>query len=113
MSVILPNDLLAVQFPKTCVVVGARRHKIRRVCTKGAVPDPALVAGQRRLERVRLRLLVGRGFNVLDFPDLGRVICATGRQLLDVWGEKNACDVLLVGAEVGDGDELSAVEALD
>lgn len=84
MPVVLANDLLAMQFPKSRVVVRAGRHQVGRVSAEGAVPDPALVAGEGCLERVRLGFWVRGGLNVLDLPYLCRVVGAAGRQLLDV-----------------------------
>lgn len=114
-AVVLPDDLLAVQLPEPGVVIGARGDQVGRVCAERAVPDPALVTGEGRLEGVRLGRLVilVNGRDVLDFPDLGRVICATGRKLLDVGGEEDARDVLLVGGKLGYWQELGAVEGLD
>lgn len=111
--VVLADDLLAVELPQPRVVIRAGCHQVRRVSAEGAVPDPALVARQGCLKRIRPRLLVWGGLDVLDLPDLGRVVSATGCKLLDVRGEEDARDVLLVGAEVRHRDELGAVEALD
>lgn len=66
------------------------------------------------LERVGLgALLVGNGLDVLDLPDFGRVVGAARGELLDVRREEDAGDVLLVGAEVGYGNELGAVVGLE
>lgn len=113
-SVVLPNDLLALQLPEAGVVVGAGGHKVRAVGAEGAVPDPALVAGQGGLERERLRLGVFRsGLDVAHLPYLGGVVGAAGRQLLDVGGEEDAGDGFFVRVEVRYGNELGAVEGLD
>jgi hypothetical protein len=114
--VVLANDLLTMQFPEPGVVVGAGGDKIRRVGAKGAVPDPALMAGEGGLEREWPGLAVGGGGLLLarlDLPDLGGVVGAAGGELLDVWGEEDAGDVLAVGVELGDGDELGALVVLD
>lgn len=114
MAVVLPNDLLALQLPEAGVVVGAGGHEIRAVGAEGAIPDPALVAGQGGLERERFGLgVLGRGLDVAYLPDLGGVVGAAGRQLLDVGGEEDAGDGLFVRVEVRYGDELGAVEGLD
>lgn len=113
-SVVLADDLLAVQLPEAGVVVRAGGDEVGRVGAEGAVPDPALVAGQGGLERVGAGpVVLGGGLEVGDFPDLGGVIGAAGGKLLDVGGEEDAGDVLIVGAEVGDGDELGALRRLD
>jgi hypothetical protein len=51
MSIILPNNALTPQLPQPRVMITTRRHKIRAIGAKRAVPDPALVTLQRRLER--------------------------------------------------------------
>lgn len=108
MTIILPNNLLAVQLPQARIVIAARRDEVRRVGRERAVPNPALVARQRALELERPRLrrgLSGRrhhGLEILDLPDLGRVVSAAGREVLDVWGEQHARDVLGVRFEVRD-----------
>lgn len=115
-AVVLANDLLAVQLPQARIVVRARGDEVRRVGAERAVPHPALVARQRRLERERRGLAVLAGLLRLvcvDFPDLGRVVRGAGRQLLGVGGEQDARDVLFVGVEVRDGLEVGAVEGLD
>ena len=52
-AVVLADDLLAVQLPEAGVVVAAGRDEVRAVGAKGAVPDPALVALEGRLQRER------------------------------------------------------------
>lgn len=97
-------------------MVRAGRHQVGRVRAEGAVPDPALVARQRRLERERLRLalLVQLGGLVgVHLPDLGGVVGGAGRELLDVGREEDARDALLVGGEVRDGLQFGTVEGLD
>lgn len=108
-SVVLPNDLLAVQLPEARVVIRARRHEVGRVGAKGAVPDPALVSRERRLEGQRLGPLAGLGRAVLDLPNLGRVVGAARGQLLDVGREQDAGNVLLVGGKVRHGHHAGAV----
>lgn len=97
-------------------MVGAGRDEIGRVGAEGAVPDPALVAGQGRLEREGLwtSALVRLGGLVrVHLPYLGGVVGRAGRELLDVGGQQDARDVLLVRVEVGDGLQLGSVEGLD
>ena len=53
-AVVLADDLLAVQLPQARVVVAARRDEVGAVGAEGAVPDPALVALEGRLEGERL-----------------------------------------------------------
>lgn len=167
MAVVLANNLLAVQLPQAGVVVGAGGDEVGRVGAEGAVPDPALVAGEGGLEGVGLGLgggvgglvvavdgdaadadadadagagasavngeraagqgrgagdaergrggLVGGrgGGDVGDLPDLGGVVGGAGGELLDVGGQQDAGDVLLVGAEVGDGEQVGALVGLD
>jgi hypothetical protein len=84
-AVILANNLLGVQLPQPRVVVGASSHKICRVGAEGAVPDPALVAGEGGLERVGFRLLVGSRLHVFHLPDLGGMVGTAGGKLLDIW----------------------------
>lgn len=99
-----------MQLPEPGVVIRAGRNKIGRVCTECAVPYPALVAGERSLERERLGLVLGQGCRIAYFPNLGRVVGAAGGELLDIGREQDTGDVLLVGAELGDGNEASAVK---
>lgn len=116
MSVILPDDLLAVQLPQARVVVGAGRHQVGRVGAEGAVPDPPLVAGQGGLEGEGAReaaLVRAGGLVDVDLPDLGGVVGGAGRQLLDIGRQQNARDVLLVRRELRDGLQLGSVEGLD
>lgn len=69
---------------------------------------------QSSLQRERFCFLVLLlGLQVLDFPYLGRVVGAACGQLLHIRGEQNPGDVLAVGVEVRDGEELRAVEGLD
>lgn len=44
MSIVLPNDALAVQLPQPRIVVGACSHQVSRIGREGTVPDPALVS---------------------------------------------------------------------
>ena len=97
MAVVLPNDTLAVQLPQSSVVVRARRDEVGRVGAKGAVPDPALVAGQRGLEREGVGVTLGGGsgqvwgclvrVRLVDGPDACRVVGAAGGEVADVRGE--------------------------
>lgn len=116
MSVILPDDLLAVELPQAGVVVGAGGDEVGRVGAEGAVPDPALVARQGGLEGERPReaaLVQAGGLLDVDLPDLGGVVGGARRQLLDVGRQQDARDVLLVRRELRDGLQLGAVEGLD
>lgn len=77
MTVILANNLLTMQFPQPSVMIRASSDEVCRVGAKGAVPDPALMAGQGSLqwERVRIAVVVQLGgFLDVDLPDLGRVV---------------------------------------
>lgn len=113
-AVVLTDDLLAVELPEPRIVVAACRNQVGTICAEGAVPHPALVAGERRLEGEGLGfVLVGDGLHVLDFPDLGRMVGTAGGQLLDIGREEDAGDVLLVCREVGQGDELGSVVGLE
>lgn len=115
-TVILPDDLLAVQLPQPRVVVRARGDQVGRVGAEGAVPDPALVARQGGLEGEgpgEAALVAPGGLVDVDLPDLCGVVGRARRQLLDVGREQDARDVLLVRVEVGDGLQLGAVEGLD
>lgn len=75
-SIILADNLLAVNLPQPRVMVGTGRHQVRRIRTEGAVPDPSLMAGERCLEGERLRLAFCRRVNVNDLPDLRGVVGA-------------------------------------
>lgn len=115
-SVILPDDLLAVELPQAGVVVGAGGDEVGRVGAEGAVPDPALVARQGGLEGKgpgEAALVRAGGLLDVDLPDLCGVVGGARRQLLDVGRQQDARDVLLVRRELGDGLQLGAVEGLD
>ena len=58
-AVILADDVQAAELPEAGVVVRARGDEVGRVGAEGAVPHPALVAVQRRLERQRVLVAVG------------------------------------------------------
>ncbi len=105
---------MGVQLPQSGVMVAAGGHEVGAVGAEGAVPDPALVASEGGLERESPWLGVrAGGLHLLDLPDLGSVVGATGSQLLDVGREQNAGDVLLVRREVCQGDKLGPLESLD
>lgn len=113
-SIVLPNDLLAMQFPQPRVVVGARCNQVRRISTESAIPNPALVACKGGLQGKWFGFLVILLWcQVFDLPDLGRMISAAGGKLLDVWGQEDSCDVFFMGVEMCNGEELGAVEGLD
>lgn len=59
--VVLPDNTLAAQLPQPRVVVTTGRHQIRGIRTERAVPDPALVAVQRGLEREGGGVALGGG----------------------------------------------------
>lgn len=119
MPVVLANDLLALHLPQPRIMVGASSNQVSRVGREGAVPHPALVTRERLLQGVGLGLGLGGvgvvvgGLDVAHLPDLGRVVGAARRQLLNVRREQNAGDVFLMGVEMGDGDQLRALEVLD
>ena len=106
MPVVLANDLLALHLPQPRIMVGASSNQVSRVGREGAVPHPALVTRERLLQGVGLGLGLGGvgvvvgGLDVAHLPDLGRVVGAARRQLLDVGREQDARDVLLVRREV-------------
>jgi hypothetical protein len=112
MSIVLSDNLLTMQLPQSRVVIRASSYQVRRVGTESAVPYPALVTGEGGLQGIRLGFLVRSGFDVLNFPNLGCVVCAAGRELLDIRGQQNASDVFLVGVEVSDRHKLCSVETL-
>jgi hypothetical protein len=123
MPVVLPNDALAIQLPQPRIMITTRRDQVRRVCAKRAVPDPSLVAAQRRLEREGVGIAicgggseVGRGLvrvRLVDGPDAGGVVGAAGSEVADVRGEEDVGDVGSVSEELADGDEGGDVGALD
>lgn len=87
-------------------MIRASGDEVRRVGAESAVPNPALVAGECRLqwERVRIAVIVQLGgFLNVDLPYFGGVIRGAGGQLLNVWREKDARDVVFVRGEVRDG----------
>jgi len=114
MTVVLPDDGFAMQFPQPSIVVRACRDKVCRIGAESTVPDPALMTleGTFQLERlgalvVGLRLAGNgdHGFEVFDFPDLSRVVRGASGEVLDVWREEDTGDVVLVCGEVCDWDE--------
>lgn len=105
--VILADDGLAAKLPQSRVVIAASCHQVRRVSAEGTVPNPALVACQRGLLRERFEFSISVCSRLLLFtvcsvavrqerdlgrvrvdeghrPDLGRVVCRAGCELLDV-----------------------------
>jgi len=110
-AVVLSDDLLAVQFPESSVMVRACRDEIRGIGTEGTVPNPSLMTCQGTLqsERLGFRRVVAACyrnhlFEVLDLPDLGRVVCAAGCEMFDVWREQDSGNVLTVSFKVGNRD---------
>lgn len=51
MPIILPYDTLRTELPEARIVIRASRDQVRRVGRESAVPHPALMAMQGRLER--------------------------------------------------------------
>lgn len=105
-------------------MVGARSHQVSRVGGEGAVPDPALVSVERRLEREGVGVAVGGAGQVVlhgdvvrlrgvDGPDPGRVVGTARGEVAHVGGEQHAGDVGLVGDEGADGDKRGDFAALD
>ena len=90
MSVVLPDDALAAELPKPSIVVRAGCHEIGRVGAEGAVPDPALMAMQRRFKGKGMRIAVGREIvlcggvvrlRCVERPDTGGVVGRAGRKI--------------------------------
>lgn len=116
MTIVLPDNLLAMQLPQARVVIRARSDQVRRIGAEGAVPHPALVAREGSLEGewLGIAILIGLlGLLGIHLPDFGGVVGGAGRELLGVGREQDACDVLFVSVEVGDGLEVGAVKGLD
>lgn len=123
-TIILPDNTLAVQLPQPRIVVTTCRDQIRTIGAERAVPDPALVAVQCRLEGecggvalsgagelvAGLQVVRDRG---VERPDAGGVVGGTGREVTHVWGEEDAGDVCAMGSELADGDDGGCVVALD
>ena len=116
MPVVLAYDGLAVQLPEASIVIRASGDKVCRVGAKGAVPDPALVAMQGRLEGKGVRvafcgareLVLGRDVvrgRGVEVPYASRVIRGAGGEVANVWGEKHTCDVGIVGEEFTHGNQ--------
>ena len=81
MTIILTNDLLAMQLPQACIMIRTSGDQVSRISTKSAVPNPALMATKRALELEWLGVRLGRLtwlrnhlVEVFDFPDLGGVV---------------------------------------
>lgn len=49
---------------------------------------------------------------ILDFPNLGRMVSGAGRKMLDIRGEQDSSDVVIMSLEVGDGHELGLLAVL-
>lgn len=119
MTIVLPNDLLAMQLPQARIMIRAGCNQIRRIRTESTVPNPALMAGQStfQLEWLRLRGGLARnrnhGIEILHFPDPSSVVGATGCEVLDIGRQEDAGDVLVVGLEMGDGHELGLLTVLE
>jgi len=77
MAVVLTDDLLAMQLPQPRIMVAAGCDQVRTIGTECTVPDPSLVAGKGGFQRESIgRGIWRRGFHLLDFPDLGRMVGA-------------------------------------
>lgn len=74
MTLVLANDGLTTQLPQASIMIRARRHQVRGISTKGTVPDPTLMALQRRLERERVDMTVS-----------GRKVISTGGIVRSGW----------------------------
>lgn len=116
MTVVLPDNLLAMQLPQSRVVIRARSDQVSRVGAEGTVPHPALVARERSLEGkwLGIAVLVGLlGLFGIHLPDFGSVVGRAGCEFLGIGREEDACDVFFVSVEVGDGLEVGTVKGLD
>lgn len=119
MTIILPDDLLTLQFPQPGIVIRARRDKVCRVGAESTIPYPSLVSSKSalKLERLGFCWCLARdwdhGLEILDFPDLGCVVGAASCEMLDVWREEHAGDVVAVCLEVGDGDKSGLFAVLE
>jgi hypothetical protein len=84
MPIILPNNTLAIQLPQPGVMVRAGRNQVRGISAEGAVPDPALVAVKRCLERES----IGVAFcgEVVLGPRVVRLGCVDGPDARGVVG---------------------------
>jgi len=133
MAVVLSDDALALQLPQSRIVITARSNQIRTIGTEGAIPNPALVASQSRLQRKALctlaaffsvlnsgsigirqaeRVVVGVERQVVErrrSPDAGSVVGRASSQLADVGGQQHTRDVGVVSGELADGDEAGDV----
>jgi hypothetical protein len=56
MAIILPDDALAAELPKTRVVIAACSDQVGAVSTECAIPHPSLMAMKRGLQRERSRI---------------------------------------------------------
>lgn len=65
MAIVLPDDALATQFPQARIVVTARSNQIRAVGAESAIPDPALMTVQCRLEREGSGVTLSRGWQLI------------------------------------------------
>lgn len=87
MAVVLADNLLVVHFPQPSVVVGTSRDQVSRVGAECTIPHPALMALQRRFEGEGVWILLLAfvvWLQAIDCPNLGGVIRAACRELLDV-----------------------------
>jgi hypothetical protein len=102
-------------------MVRACGDQVRGIGRESAIPNPALVTGEGRLQLERNgRSWLGAGSRglrvdggVRNLPDLGGVVGGAGGQVLDVWGEEDASNVLGMGLEVGDRDERGLLTVLN
>ena len=120
MPIVLANDDLRLQLPQARIVIRASRDQVRGIRTERAVPNPALVSGEIRLEGERAGWLVlvggfrikGRGLG-FDTPDAGAVVRGAGREVAHVGREQHAVDVGGVSLEVADGHDVGFGVGLD
>lgn len=80
-TIILTNDLLAMQLPQACIMIRTSGDQVSRVSTKSTVPNPPLMAAKGALELERLRVRFSRLtrlrnhlVEIFDFPDLRGVV---------------------------------------
>lgn len=122
MTIILANNLLTMQFPQTRIMIRTSRDQVCRIRTESTIPDPALMTSQSTLQLEWLRVFLRswclawdwqHALEVLDFPNLGCVVCRAGCEVFDIGGEKDSGYVVLMGVKVGNRDEGSFFAVLE
>jgi hypothetical protein len=108
-AIVLPDNLLAVELPKASVVIRTSGDQVRRISTESTVPYPPLMASQCSFAGVRFGFLILDRIHVDNLPNLCSVVGTAGCKLLYIWREEYARNILLVGAEMGDGNQLCAI----